>query len=115
MNKFIQLVNERFGKQYTNYDELYNWSVENIEDFWALIWEVGGIIASKPYEQVVLNFDDMFNSEWFPGARLNFAENLLRFRDERTAIVFKGEDAEPCYITYAQLGAHLGSGWHHRQ
>ncbi len=103
MNKFIQLVNERFGKQYTNCDELYNWSVENIEDFWALIWEVGGIIASKPYEQVVLNFDDMFNSEWFPGARLNFAENLLRFRDERTAMVFKGEDAEPSYISYAQL------------
>ena len=103
MIKFIQLVNERFGKQYTNYDELYNWSVENIEDFWALIWELGGIIASKPYEQVVLNFDDMFNSEWFPGARLNFAENLLRFRDERTAMVFKGEDSEPSYITYAQL------------
>ena len=103
MIKFIQLVNERFGKQYTNYNELYNWSVENIEDFWALIWEFGGIIASKPYEQVVLNFDDMFNSEWFPGARLNFAENLLRFRDERTAMVFKGEDSEPSYITYAQL------------
>ncbi|MCW3490878.1 acetoacetate--CoA ligase [Dethiobacter alkaliphilus] len=103
MTDFMRLVNDRFGKNFTEYDELYAWSVENIEDFWALMWEYGGIVASQPYDRVVDNLDDMFNSEWFPGARLNFAENLLRFRDDRTAMVFKGEADEQRRISYREL------------
>ncbi|EEG76736.1 acetoacetate--CoA ligase [Dethiobacter alkaliphilus] len=103
MTDFMRLVNDRFGKNFSEYDELYAWSVENIEDFWALMWEYGGIVASKPYDRVVDNLDDMFNSEWFPGARLNFAENLLRFRDDRTAMVFKGEADEQRRISYREL------------
>ncbi len=103
MTKFMELVNERFGKNFKVYDELYAWSVENVSDFWELMWEFGGIKYSKPYANVVKNFDDMFNSEWFEGAELNFAENLLRYRDDRTALVFKGEAQECERITYAQL------------
>lgn len=103
MTRFIRLVNERYGKEFNNYDELYAWSCDNIPDFWALMWEFGEIIASAPYTSVVKNFDDMFNSEWFEGARLNFAENLLRYRDDRIALVFKGEATESRRITYREL------------
>ncbi|MDW7651201.1 MAG: acetoacetate--CoA ligase [Bacillota bacterium] len=103
MTQFMKLVNERFGKDFTSYDELYAWSVENIPEFWGLMWEFGDVLASKSYDRVIDNFNDMFNSEWFPGTKLNFAENLLRYRDDKTAMVFKGEDDEPVRITYAEL------------
>lgn len=103
MTAFISLVNEKFSKNFADYDELYNWSVDHSADFWPLMWQFGEIIASRPYTGVVRNFADMFNSEWFEGARLNFAENLLRYRDERTALVFKGEAAPPRRMTYREL------------
>ena len=67
------------------------------------MWEFGGVKASVPYETPVADLDDMLGVRWFPGARLNFAENLLRFRDDRTALVFRSEVSEPRRLTYAQL------------
>ncbi|MBS4022464.1 MAG: acetoacetate--CoA ligase [Dethiobacter sp.] len=103
MTGFIKLVNDRFGTNFVKYDELYSWSIENSPDFWALMWEYGKVRASSPYTGIVKNFDDMFNSQWFEGARLNFAENLLRYRDEKTALVFKGEAHESRKITYSEI------------
>ncbi len=103
MTDFIRLVNTRYGKNFSDYDELYNWSNEHSSDFWALMWEYGGIKASSPYESVVKNFADMFNSEWFEGARLNYAENLLRYRDDKTALIFKGEAQDSQKISYGEL------------
>ena len=103
MTAFRKLVNGRFGKNFTSYGELYAWSIENSPDFWAFMWEYGQIRYSVPYNRVTDNFEDMFNSEWFMGARLNFAENLLRYRDERVALVFKGEAQESRSMTYRQL------------
>jgi acetoacetyl-CoA synthetase len=103
MTHFTGFVNEKTGQNFSSYDELYQWSINHSPDFWQLMWEYGQIKASVPYERVVDNFEDMFNSEWFPGARLNFAENLLRYRDGRTALIFKGEADEPRRMTYAEL------------
>lgn len=103
LTKFIKLVNGKTGRKFSDYTELYNWSLSNIAEFWQLMWEFSGIISSRPAERVVENFVDMFNSEWFPGARLNFAENLLRFRDDKTALLFKGESDQPKRITFGQL------------
>ena len=103
LTKFIKFVNGKTGRKFSDYAELYNWSVSNIAEFWQLMWEFSGIISSRPAERVVENFVDMFNSEWFPGARLNFAENLLRFRDDKTALLFKGESDQPKRITFGQL------------
>lgn len=103
LTRFTEFVNAKTGQNFGTYSELYKWSVNYIPEFWSLMWEYGGIIASTPYERVVDNLDNMFYSQWFPGARLNFAENLLRFRDDRTALIFKGEADEPKKITYAEL------------
>ncbi|MCL6479692.1 MAG: acetoacetate--CoA ligase [Peptococcaceae bacterium] len=104
MTSFIRYVNEKHGKNFSSYGELYDWSISNIADFWAAMWDFGDIRYSRPYDAVVNKLDDMLGAKWFLGAKLNFAQNLLRYRDEQTALVFKSEAWEkPVRITYAQL------------
>jgi acetoacetyl-CoA synthetase len=103
LTRFLNLVNGRYGLNLDTYHDLQKWSVSNIPDFWALIWEFGEVRVSVPYESVVTNLEDMLGVRWFPGARLNFAENLLRYRDDRTALTFKGEGQEAVRLSYAQL------------
>jgi acetoacetyl-CoA synthetase len=103
MTRFIAFVNERRGTAFTNYDELYQWSVSDIPAFWGAMWDFCGVIASRSFDKVVDDPARMPGARWFSGARLNFAENLLRFRDERTAIIFAGEGREAARITYAEL------------
>ena len=59
------------------------------------MWDFAGIKASRLYDQVVDNPNRMPGAKWFSGARLNFAENLLRYRDDHVALIFQGEDHEP--------------------
>jgi acetoacetyl-CoA synthetase len=103
MYRFMQFINSKYNQKTDDYISLYDWSVQNIPEFWAALWEFAQIIHSAPYEQVVDDLTKMPGARWFSGARLNFAQNLLRFRDERTALIFKGEGQPPVRITYAQL------------
>ncbi len=103
MHRFMVAVNERFGKEFTDYDDLYRWSVDSISDFWAVLWDFLEIRASAPWTRVIDDPKKMPGARWFEGARLNFAENLLRYTDERTAIVFKGEGRPVARMTYAEL------------
>ncbi len=102
--KFMQTVNEKYGKNFSNYDEMYEWSITEIPTFWATIWEYGGIISSEPYTEVVDDYKKLPGARWFKDAKLNFAENLLRFRDDKPALTFRGEGWEKSRtITYAEL------------
>ncbi len=103
MYRFISFVNQKFGTSFKDYDGLYDWSVNNIADFWGAAWDFLGIKASRKYDSVIEDDKKMPGAKWFPGARLNFAENLLRFRDDSVALVFHGEDHPPVKITYAAL------------
>ncbi|MCP3954014.1 MAG: acetoacetate--CoA ligase, partial [Desulfobacterales bacterium] len=103
MYRFMNTVNEKFGQDFSEYTPLYEWSVDNIVDFWAAFWEFAGIKASVPYQRVIDDVAKMPGARWFEGARLNFAENLLRYRDERTALIFRGEDSVRRELTYAEL------------
>lgn len=103
MYRFIGFVNTRHGLSLTEYDELYHWSVENIADFWSAMWNFSEIRCSTPFDRVADDFTKMPGTKWFPGARLNFAENLLRYRDDRIALVFKGEARPAIRLTYAEL------------
>ena len=103
MYRFMNFINERYGQNCTEYNSLYQWSIENIPDFWAAMWEFGEIIASKTYQQVVDDLGKMPGAKWFSEARLNFAENLLRRKDDQTALIFKGEDQDVTRTTYAEL------------
>ncbi len=103
MFRFMNTVNERYGQHFTQYSELYQWSVDHISDFWAHLWEFLQIKASTPYTKVVDDPKQMPGAKWFPGASLNFAENLLRYRDDRTALIFKGEGLPSTRTSYAEL------------
>jgi acetoacetyl-CoA synthetase len=103
MYRFMQFVNQRVGSNFSDYAGLYQWSIDHIPEFWDAWWQYAGIQASRPYEEVIDDATKMPGAKWFSGARLNFAENLLRFRDDRTALVFRGEDQVRRQLSYAEL------------
>ena len=103
ITRFISFINRSYGLSIHSYDELYRWSIQRIPDFWAAMWEFGGIQASRKYDEVVDDLHKFPGARWFPGARLNFAENLLRYRDDRTAFIFRGETRKSARMTYKEL------------
>jgi acetoacetyl-CoA synthetase len=105
ITRFLYNINTRYGVSLHSYSELYQWSIENIPDFWETVWDFAEIKASNPFDQVVDDLMKFPGAKWFPGARLNFAENLLRYRDDQMALafLFKGEAQISKYMTYAEL------------
>jgi len=103
MMDYMQLVNQKFGLSLKKYSQLYDWSIIKAEDFWGLFWEYSKIIHHSPYTKVVDNLTKMPGAKWFEGTTLNFAENLLRYRDNKIAIRFHGEDDEQSSLTYKEL------------
>jgi acetoacetyl-CoA synthetase len=103
MYRFMKFINETYHQNFEEYAPLYHWSIENISDFWAAFWEFADIIHSKRYDQVIDDAKKMPGAHWFRGAELNFAENLLRYRDDRVALIFKGEGQPSIRLTYARL------------
>ena len=103
MYRFMAGVNKKYNKTFTDYKELWQWSVDDISEFWAEMWAFAGIIASEPFDQVIDDVNKMPGASWFSGARLNFAENLLQYRDDHTALGFRGEDQVNRRLTYAEL------------
>ena len=101
--RFIEFVNKEYGQNLEGGKDLYNWSVEMIPDFWDAVWKFSGIIASQPYSKVVEDLSVFPGTKWFPGAKLNFAENLLKYKDDQLAFIFQGETKVSKKITYAEL------------
>ena len=105
LTRFLEYVNKKDGRHLRTYPELYEWSIEAMPEFWARLWEFADIKASRGYDQVVDDVRKMPGAKWFSGARLNFAENLLRYRDDRPAFIFRGETQKKAQMTYAELYA----------
>lgn len=103
ITRFMDMVNNKHGLAIDSYLQLYKWSIANIPDFWADMWEFADIKASRGYDQVVEDLSKFPGARWFPGARLNFAENLLRYRDDHLAFIFRGETQKTARMTYAEL------------
>ena len=103
ITRFMNEVNSQRNLSLGSYAELYKWSTENIPDFWATVWDFSEIRASKLSDQVVEDLTKFPGTSWFPGARLNFAENLLRYRDDQLAFIFQGETQVSKRTTYAEL------------
>ncbi len=103
MYKFLDYVNKKYNKSFQDYSELWEWSVNDIGDFWASIWDFVKIVYSKGYDEVIDNPNKMPGARWFEGAKINFAENLLRFRDDNNAIISFSEHREKRTLTYNEL------------
>ena len=103
MTQFMAAVGERWGVAAGSYRELYGWSIAYPEQFWQSVWSFCGVIADTQGDVVLLDRDRMPGAKFFPRARLNYAENLLRRRDETEALVFWGEDKVKRRFTYDQV------------
>ena len=108
MTAYMNYVNNRYGTGFTEYFELQRWSVANIADFWESVWDFLDIKTSRRFDVVVDDPRKFPGARWFVGAKLNFAENLLRHRDDGTAFVFKSETRPSVKIAYADLYAIVG-------
>ena len=103
MAAFITEAAARSGLAIRDYAALWEWSIEDRAGFWSALWDFTGVVAGRKPDQVLQDGDSMPGARWFVGARLNFAENLLRFRDDRIAILFHGEDGAEQRLSYAEL------------
>jgi acetoacetyl-CoA synthetase len=90
MARFMEWVAQRQGRTFAGYDELWQWSVDELEDFWASVWEFCGVRASKSYERVLVS-RVMPGARWFEGAELNYAENLLLGPARAAAVPASGD------------------------
>jgi acetoacetyl-CoA synthetase len=102
MRSFMAEVNRRHGLALDCYPDLHAWSVAHTDLFWDLIWDVCGVIGDKGGRRVV-DADKMPGARFFPDARLNFAENLLRRADAGEAMIFRGEDKVTARLTWREL------------
>ena len=103
LEAFRLQVNSRFNLKIENYSELHSWSISNINDFWEAIWGFMAIKCSSNYNQVVDDENKMPGAKWFDGLLFNFAENLLRIKSDKAAIIFQSENADSKIISYNEL------------
>ncbi|HEY8267437.1 MAG TPA: acetoacetate--CoA ligase [Xanthobacteraceae bacterium] len=102
MSRFRKAANERIGLKLATYRDLHAWSVASPAEFWELVWDFCGVIGDKG-ERRLVDIGRMPGARFFPDAKLNFAENLLRRRDDATALVFRGEDKAERHMSFAEL------------
>ncbi|XP_077378882.1 acetoacetyl-CoA synthetase [Festucalex cinctus] len=106
MDQFRRQVNREHGLDLVNYGDLYQWSVDCYADFWSHVWRFCGVVSSKPYHQVVdvsKRISDV--PEWFSGARLNYAENLLKHAEQDKVALYAATEAneEIVKVTFREL------------
>ena len=89
--------------------KMYRWSVENPEAFWELVWDECGVVASERGDVVLRDGHKMPDARWFPDARLNFAENLLRPCSNELAMIAEGEHRQARYVTRTELREHVAA------
>lgn len=101
MQRFLQANAHRIEKP--EYDALYRWSLDHNAEFWSAYWEFSGIRAMKPYRSVLTDPDRMPGARWFEGARLNYADNLLRPELRGTALIFYSERGDRIEMSWDEL------------
>ena len=107
MTRFAGDAGDRWGRNLGTYRSLHSWSVTEPDEFWRSIWDWTNVIGSGSLDSVVQNPDRVPGARWFPSVTLNFAENLLRRRDNAPALIFRSEDKVKRTISYAALYAQV--------
>ncbi|MCL4724277.1 MAG: acetoacetate--CoA ligase [Rhodocyclaceae bacterium] len=103
LTAFMRSATRRWGTEFADYEALHRWSVTQPEQFWATLWDFAGVVADKRGARALIDASRMPGAKWFPDARLNFAENLLRSHDSGDALVFWGEDKVKGRASHAEL------------
>ncbi|MBX9464202.1 MAG: acetoacetate--CoA ligase [Aquamicrobium sp.] len=104
MTAFMALAEKASGKPIADYETLHAWSVDDRETFWNLVWDYCDVIGERG-ERTLIDGDKMPGARFFPDAKLNFAENLLRKTGSSDALVFRGEDKVERRLSWDELRA----------
>ncbi|UVJ45903.1 acetoacetate--CoA ligase [Pseudomonas sp. LS1212] len=107
MDAFRRTINQRHDLDLADYAALHRWSIDQREAFWQAIVDTFAVTWRSPPSSVLIEGPQMPDARWFDGATLNFAEHLLRRRDDHPALVSVREDGQREQLTYAQLAAHV--------
>ncbi|MEG8248148.1 acetoacetate--CoA ligase [Pseudomonas paracarnis] len=107
MDQFRRFINQRHGVQLHDYPALHQWSIDQRPDFWQAIVAFFDVQFRSPPTVTLIEDIEMPSAQWFPGATLNFAEHLLRRRDDHPAVVAVSEDGQRELLSYAQLAEHV--------
>ena len=114
LQRFEKQLKSQLNLSFADYQQLHQWSVDHPEQFWEQLWQYTDIRASESYTEVLSDAKKFPGAKWFYGAKLNFAENLLRNRSDKTAIIARLENGtrttlsyEELYVQVAQLAAAL--------
>ncbi len=109
ISRFMRFVREQIGNDdIRRYAPLYDFSIRHPERFWQLVWEFCGIRATGDFDKVLVDGDKMPGAKWFPEVHLNFAQNLLRYKDDRTALIARNEWGDKREFSYAELHVEVG-------
>ncbi|MFT7177840.1 MAG: acetoacetyl-CoA synthetase [Oceanospirillaceae bacterium] len=100
---FMQSINASLNLNITDYHQLHQWSIDHSDLFWDQIWQQCNVVSSHKGSVILAQGDKMPGAKWYPQAKLNFAENLLKVRDASPALIYCGEDGARQEISYAQL------------
>ncbi|XP_064424037.1 acetoacetyl-CoA synthetase [Latimeria chalumnae] len=106
LDTFRAELADRFGLRLASYDELYQWSVENYPEFWAELWRFSGVVYSRLYDEVIDRKKGIADiPEWFKGSRLNYAENLLKHKDNDKVALYAAKECkeEITKVTFGEL------------
>ena len=107
ITRFQRWLEKERGRKFSNYDELWRWSVTDLEGFWGALWDYFKIEASQPYERVLGN-RKMPGADWFPGARLNYAQHILRNeRPGAEALLHLNERSPLAEMSWTELGGKV--------
>ena len=104
VGRFLTWLERERGLDFADYRELHRWSVEDLEGFWAAVWDFFDVSAETPYERV-LGSDAMPGAEWFPGARLSYAAHMVGREEDldTVAVVAISQSREPFELTFGEL------------
>lgn len=102
LHRFMKVIGEQQRKTFEDYDALWQWSVDELDAFWSSLWDFCGVVGDRT-DEVLRNKSDLFNSEFFPGAELNYAENLLQGAQSDPVLIFRHESGKRREITRKEL------------
>ena len=108
LTRFITHVNGKYALALTSYADVHGFSVSQPEAFWKELWDFCGVKAQTRGARVLIEGDKMPGARFFPEARLNYAENLLRRNDDGEALVFRGEDKVTARMSWRELNLAVG-------
>ena len=108
ISRYMEWLADERGLRFESYNDLWQWSVDDLEEFWASIWDYFVVVSGSPYERV-LGERGMPGAHWFSGATLNYAERALQRRDDNIALIAGSESGERSSVSYAELCERVGA------